>query len=56
MAVTVVVGTGRQAKTVEVPNLNRQQVHLMTEKTQMDFFGVVVMKKYSRSMSGRMVE
>jgi hypothetical protein len=56
MAVTLVVGKGRNTKTFELANLTRQQVHLMTEKTQMDFFGEVIMKKYPRSISGRRVE
>lgn len=55
MSVTITTGSGRNRRQHDVSRFTKIQMDCMTEKTQEDFFGEVVRKRYDRSMSGRMV-
>lgn len=54
-AINVTTGKGRNRRQHDVSRFTKIQMNCMTEKTQEDFFGEVVFKRYDRSMSGRMV-
>jgi len=45
----------KSRKTNDIPGLTAIQVNCMSEKTQVDFFGKVIRRVYSRTLGGRMV-
>jgi hypothetical protein len=44
---SVTVGKGRRKRTLEFSNLNRMQLHSMTERTQQQMFGEIVHRRPS---------
>lgn len=55
MAVTISVGRGRNSRPVTLHHVTKSMMAVMTEKTQIDFFGEVVAKRYDRSIHNRAV-